>query len=123
MTKDKKDIRKTDRSIFSILEIISESVGWLQIVAFPLFVGLVTGALIYFPNPSRTTLIFGIIVAFIGLVAGIIWATKQWKGKGTMWLTTRIMATPELDNPDEADKTTPNNKAKHKANHPPKSGQ
>lgn len=101
MTKGKKDIQKTDGGIFRVFELITESIGWLQIVASPLLIGLIIGAIIYFQNPTMTRLVLGIIVATIGLVIGIIWATKQWKGKGTIWFMSRVMATPELDKPDE----------------------
>lgn len=101
MTKEKKNIKKTDGGIFRIFELITESIGWLQIVASPLLIGLVVGAIIYFPNPTNTRLVLGIIVATIGLVIGVILAAKQWKGKGTIWFMSRIIATPELDKPDE----------------------
>lgn len=58
----------------------------------------------------------GIIVATIGLVIGIIWATRQWKGKGTIWFMSRIMATPELDNPDEEVKPNPKSNDGQKGN-------
>ena len=101
MTKGKKDIQKTDGGIFRVFDLITESIGWLQIVASPLLIGLIIGAVIYFPKPTMTRFVLGIFVATIGLVIGIIWATKQWKGKGTIWFMSRIMATPELDKPDE----------------------
>lgn len=101
MIEEKQAIQKTDRRIFKVFEFITELIGWLQIVASPLLLGLAIGAIIYFPNPSTTRLVFGMLVATIGLVIGIIWATKQWKGKGTIWFMSRIMATPELDKPVE----------------------
>lgn len=115
MTKEKKDKQKTAGGIFIVFEFITELIGWLQIVASPLLIGLAIGALIYFPNPSSTRLLLGIIVASIGLVVGIIWATKKWKGKGTIFFLSRVMATPELDNPEEENnkpKTTLNDEQK-----------
>jgi hypothetical protein len=76
--------------------------GWLQIVAAPLLIGLVVAAIIYYPNPTTTRLVLAIFAAALGLIVGIIWATKQWKGKGTIWLTSRTMSTPELDKQEEA---------------------
>jgi hypothetical protein len=73
----------------------------LQIVASSFLIGLAIGAVIYFSDPTTIRLIIGIAVATAGLVIGIIWAIKQWRGKGTIWFMSRIMATPELDNPDE----------------------
>ncbi|MGF1565024.1 MAG: hypothetical protein ACFCUH_06630 [Flavobacteriales bacterium] len=84
--------------MFKIFEYIIEAIGWLQIVASPLLIGLGIGAFIYFPNPTSTRLAIGISVATIGLIIGILLATKIWKTKeGTIWFLSRIMATPELD--------------------------
>ena len=84
--------------MFRVLEWFSEAVGWLQIVAFPSFIGLVSGALIYSSNPTTTSLVIGICVATLGLAVGVFWATKKWNSKeGTIWFVSRYMATPELD--------------------------
>lgn len=101
MTTEKKDVQKSQGGIFRVFEIITESIGWLQIVASPLLIGLVIGAFIYLTEPNTTRLMIGSIIATAGLIIGIIWATKQWKGKGTVWFMSRIMATPELDKPEE----------------------
>ena len=116
LTKEKKDIQKSEEGIFRVLQFITEAIGWVQIVASPFFIGLAIGTIIYFTDPSTTRLIIGIIVATAGLIVGIIWATKQWKGKGTILFMSRIMATPELDNPDEESKpkTTSNDEQKGK---------
>lgn len=98
MKKEKREIQNSDNGIFKVFEFITEFIGWLQIVASPLLIGLAIGALIYFSNPSIIRLILGIIVATTGLVLGIIWATKIWRGKGTIFFLSRNMATPELDN-------------------------
>jgi hypothetical protein len=101
LTNPKKNPKKSEGGIFSIFGFITESIAWLQIVASPLLIGLIIGSLIYFPNPSRARLVLGSTIAVLGLVIGIIWATKQWKGKGTVWFISRVSATPELDNKDE----------------------
>jgi hypothetical protein len=99
MKKEKKDIEKNSGGNFKIFEFITELIGWLQIVASPLLIGGIIGAIIYFSRPSTTRLVIGIIVTTVGLVLGVIWATKKWKRKGTIFFLSRIMATPELDNP------------------------
>lgn len=95
-----KDKKKSDEGIFREFEFITEVIGWLQIVASPLLIGLAVGAIIYFTNPTIMRLVIGISIATVGLVVGIIWAKKQWKGNGTIRFMSRIMATPELDKPD-----------------------
>jgi hypothetical protein len=80
-------------------EWITEVIGWLQIVASPFLMGLVIGSIIYFPNPTAQRLLIGISFSLLGLVIGILWATKVWKTKeGTISFLSRTMATPELDN-------------------------
>ncbi len=96
--------------MFRFFEFITETIGWLQIVASPLLIGLGIGAFIYFPDPTTIRLVLGIIVATLGLIVGIIWANKAWKGKGTIWFVSRVMATPELDEPDEENNITETNK-------------
>ncbi len=84
--------------MFKIFRYITEAIGWLQIVASLLPIGLGIGAAIYFPNPTTTRLIIGISIATLGLIIGILWASKIWKTKeSTIWFVSRIMATPELD--------------------------
>ena len=85
----------------SFFDHATELVGWLQIVASPLLAGLVIAALIYFSNPTILRLVIAIGVAILGLIVGIIFATKVWKKQGTMHFLSRVSATPELDNLDE----------------------
>lgn len=101
MTKKEKNIQKSEERVFRFFEFLTEAIGWLQIIASPFLIGLVTGAIIYFTNPGTLRLCIGIVVATAGLVTGVVWATKQWKGKGTIWFLSRIMATPELDKQEE----------------------
>jgi disulfide bond formation protein DsbB len=80
-----------------VFEYIVEVIGWLRIVASPLLIGLLIGAGIYFTNPTQTRLIIGIIITVIGLLVGIVWATKIWNTKGTSWYVSQTSATPDID--------------------------
>ena len=86
---------------FSFFDYLFEIIGWLQIVVSPLLLGLLIGAGIYFTNPTTARMVAGIAVAVLGLTTGIIIATRAWKGKGTIHLISRDMATPELDELEE----------------------
>ena len=81
---------------------IIEAIGWLQIVASPLLIGFGTGAVVYFSKPDTTRLVIGISISALGLIIGIVWATKIWKNHGTIASLTRIMATPDLDEAKES---------------------
>ncbi len=81
-----------------IFEIITEIVGWLQIVLSPTLLGIAFGFGIYYNFPNQIGMISGVLIAIIGLIIGIIWATKKFKTTGTIHFLSRISATPELDN-------------------------
>ncbi len=86
--------KKTRRVPF---ESFTEIMGWLQIVASPLLLGSVIGFLIYVSNPNTTRLLCGIGIALLGLIIGIIWATRVSKKNGASNYVSRISASPELD--------------------------
>jgi hypothetical protein len=84
------------------LERISEIIGWIGIAISPTLIGILSGIFIYYSNPGRERLILSISVGTVGLIIGIIWATKVYKSKnGTVWFLSRISATPELDKSEE----------------------
>lgn len=95
---------ETKKEKMSLFDYCIEIVGWLQIVASPLLIGLIIGAGIYLSNTTTVRLIIGIGIALLGLVIGIVFATKVWKKQGTMHFVSRVMASPELDNLDEEEK-------------------
>jgi hypothetical protein len=101
---DNPQTTEKEKEKMSFFEHALEVVGWLQIVASPLLGGLMIGAVVYFSNPTICRLVIAISMATIGLIAGIIFATRAWKKQGTMYFISRIMATPELDTVDEEKK-------------------
>jgi hypothetical protein len=109
-----KQTQKTDGGIARVLAVFIELIAWLQIVASPLLIGLIVGAIIYVSKPSKTSLVIGIVLTCIGLLIGIRWATKQWKGKGTTWFMSRINATPDLDEDDEQNENEKLNEREYK---------
>ena len=82
-------------------ETIFEIFGWLEIAVSPALIGIILGCVIYFNVERPFGLGFGIAVAALGIVVGIIWATKVWRKRGTIRFLSRTMATPELDDKDE----------------------
>ncbi|MDY3529041.1 hypothetical protein PG593_04530 [Riemerella anatipestifer] len=100
-----KYIQKLEKVAFRFFELFTESIGFLQIAASPFMFGLIVGIVIYVYNPNRTSLFIAITITLIGLLIGVVWATKKWKNKGTIWFISRITATPELDQDKKEDKT------------------
>ena len=85
----------------NFFELMMEVVGWVQIVVSPLLLGAIIGSIIYFSRPNYTRLVIAISVASIGLIIGIVWATRVWKKRGTIYYLSRISAISELDNDDK----------------------
>ena len=75
-----------------IFEIITEVVGWIQIVLSPTLLGIGFGFGIYYYFPNQ-----------IGMIFVIIWATKKFKTTGTIHFLSRISATPELDKTEKTE--------------------
>jgi hypothetical protein len=79
------------------MEFIFEVFGWIRIVLSPLILASGIGAAVYFSNPNGFTLSIAITLSVLGLIIGIIWATRTWKKHGTMQFLSRIDATPDID--------------------------
>jgi VIT1/CCC1 family predicted Fe2+/Mn2+ transporter len=95
---------KARKNSLSFFVCAVEVVGWLQIVLSPFLTGVIIIVIVYFSNPSTQRLIVAIVVAFIGLLVGIVFATKVLKKEGTIHFVPRITANPELDNLGEGKK-------------------
>lgn len=93
-----KNSGKVEKKAFRFLELLIESIAWLQIVASPLLIGVIIGAFIYFSKPTMNRLVISIIIALIGLVIGVVWATKKWRGKGALQFISQVIASSDLDN-------------------------
>lgn len=81
-----------------IIEIFVEILSWLRSMASPLIIGVGIGILVYDNNPNSMGMAIGVIISFIGLLFGIIGATKVWRKTGTSNFMSRVNASPELNN-------------------------
>lgn len=86
------------------LQLFTETIGWLRIALSPFLIALLIGAIIYFNLHNTLGVVLGIGIAGIGLIIGIVWATRVWKKQGTNVFLSRVMATPELDNKETEEK-------------------
>lgn len=84
-----------------ILAWIVEALSWLKIVASPMLVGLVLGFLFYLFKPDLVGVIFGALIAIVGLIIGIVLATTISKKMGATEFNSRINASPDFDQMNE----------------------
>jgi chromate transport protein ChrA len=80
---------------------ITSIIAWLQIVASPLFIGILIGFIVYYNIPSVTGLVLGIAISAIGLIIGIVWASRVKKKRGTVEFISEIRASPDFDKLNE----------------------
>ncbi len=80
---------------------ITSIIAWLQIVASPLFIGIVIGFIVYYNIPSITGLVLGIVISAIGLIIGVVWASRVWKKRGTVEFISEIKSSPDFDKLNE----------------------
>lgn len=81
----------------SLFDVAVEVLGWLRIVASPLIIGSIAGFVVYLAVKGIAGILLGSLIALAGLIAGIVWANKVWKKKGTMHFMSRNIAMPELE--------------------------
>lgn len=81
----------------TLFDYFIEILGWLQIVASPLVLSFLLGGFVYFSKPSTSRLIIASLIVIIGLVIGILWATKVWRKKGTNQYLSAIRSSPDFD--------------------------
>ena len=101
MASDEKPTKTSEERYLRVVEFIAEAIAWVQIAAAPFLIGVVLGAVIYIAEPSTEGMILGVCVAGVGLLVGALWATNEWKGKGTVWFMSRLTANPELYEKDD----------------------
>jgi hypothetical protein len=96
--------KKAKQEKLSFFDHAMEIIGWLQIVASPLFGGLIIGGILYLWIGDTAGLVIGISVTLTALIVGIVLANSAWK-KGTINLMSRVNASPELDHLEDCSET------------------
>lgn len=86
-------------------ELVTEIIGWIQIVLAPTLLGLIIGLIVYYNVENIYGLVIGSLIALLSLILGIILATKKIKTTGTLHFLSRVSATPELDKIEKDDIT------------------
>lgn len=87
--------------MFKVIAFLIEVVNWFRIILFPTFLGVLLGGIIYYFFQNYTGKTLWIICSIIGVVSGVIWASKIWKKQGTTTFMSKVITTPELDNTND----------------------
>lgn len=101
MENKNKPTKSFEDRVAAAFEFMVEAIGWMQIMISPFLIGIVLGAIIYAADQTVVGLVLGLMVAAAGFIVGAIWATNKWRGKGTVQFMSRLIATPEYDEPDD----------------------
>lgn len=90
---------KKDRS--SIFDKMAEAIGWLQIVASPMLIGVGIAAGLYYLFPHPFTVFIAIAIVVIAFVCGAKWATNIARKRGTIQFLSGTNSSPELNKQDD----------------------
>lgn len=89
-----------------ILELLLEILGWLRIVLSPTLISTVIGGVLYLYFKNTAGVYLGVGVAILGLIIGVVWASRTWKKEGTVNFLSKVNASPELNKDDQSQSTT-----------------
>jgi hypothetical protein len=80
-----------------VIEFLIDAFSWLKIVASPFLMAVIIAIIIYLNIAGILGFSLSLITLLVGLIAGVILATRIWKTEGTTTFLSRIHANPELD--------------------------
>ncbi len=80
-----------------VLAFLIDVCSWLKIIASPFLIAVVIAIIIYLNVSGTLGLVLSVSMPLVGLVVGVILATRIWEKQGTTAFLARIHATPELD--------------------------
>lgn len=91
--------------MFKVISFLIEVANWFRIVISPTLIGVILGGVFYYLFQNQIGKILWTICTIIGCLLGVIWASRIWKKQGTTTFISKVIATPELDNLDDNEKT------------------
>ena len=80
---------------------ITSIIGWLQIVASPLLIGIIMGFIAYYNITGLTGLVLAVVISAAGLIIGIIWVCRVWRKRGTVEYMSVVSSSPDFDKLNE----------------------
>jgi hypothetical protein len=84
-----------------IFEFLTALLAWVEIAVSPLLIGSVIGVLVYAKFPSEKGIVLGLFIAALGLIIGIVWATRICKKQGTVEFMSKVSSNSEFYEPEE----------------------
>lgn len=84
-----------------IIEKLVEFIGWLQLCIFPIVISCILGGIFYYYNPFGIGIYFSIISIILGIIAGVLYATKVHQKEGTVNHLSKLIRTPELEKKEQ----------------------
>ena len=91
------------KNIYYYFERLAELWGWIIIVASFVGLAIIGGLISRWLIEGTLGIVLGVFLGIVILSIGIYIATKYYKGKGTIFVISRTIATPELDKEDSND--------------------
>jgi F0F1-type ATP synthase assembly protein I len=85
----------------NFFELFTELIGWLSIAISPFVIGSFIGLIIYSYKTDKTSLLIAILIACLGLVAGVIWATRIWRKRGTISFLSKLNSSERIQTEEE----------------------
>ena len=72
------------------------ALAWLQVFVSPAIIGIIAGGLIWLALRGPWGIGFGLTAGMVGCIAGVVFAEKVRRTKGTIEFMARNIAHPEL---------------------------
>ncbi|MBD2721746.1 hypothetical protein [Hymenobacter armeniacus] len=79
-----------------LIERLLSVLAWLQIFISPALIGIIVGAAIWLIIKGTWGIILAAVTVAAGVIAGIAFAEKARRAKGTIEFMSRLIAHPEL---------------------------
>lgn len=61
-----------------------DCLGWLRIAASPILISIALAVALYINLPNNWNLALALVTIQLGIIVGIMWASRVWKKHGTM---------------------------------------
>ncbi len=67
-----------------LIAFLIDCFGWLRIAASPILISIVLAVVLYINLPNYWNLALALVTIQLGIIIGIMWASRVWKKHGTI---------------------------------------